>query len=162
MLQAIRHRARGWVAWVIIILISIPFALFGIQEYFGVSSDPVVAVVEGTDIKQSELERRLRDFRETMRRLLGENYRADLLDVIRLSQRVLETIVDEKALQQATTDWNMQPTDAQVRELIQSIPAFQLEGAFNAGLYRTSLRNQGVTSAFFEQQVRQDIVLRQF
>ncbi len=162
MLQAIRHRARGWVAWVIIILISIPFALFGIQEYFGVSSDPVVAVVEGTDIKQSELERRLRDFRETMRRLLGENYRADLFDDNRLSQRVLETMVDEKALQQATTDWNMQPTDAQVRELIQSIPAFQLEGAFNAGLYRTSLRNQGVTSAFFEQQVRQDIVLRQF
>ncbi|MEM6405250.1 MAG: SurA N-terminal domain-containing protein [Pseudomonadota bacterium] len=162
MLQAIRHRARGWVAWVIVILISIPFALFGIQEYFGVSSDPVVAVVEGTDIKQSELERRLRDFRETMRRLLGENYRADLFDDNRLSQRVLETMVDEKALQQATADWNMQPTDAQVRELIQSIPAFQLEGAFNAGLYRTSLRNQGVTSAFFEQQVRQDIVLRQF
>ncbi len=162
MLQTIRRRARGWIAWVIVLLISIPFALFGIQEYFGVSADPVVAVVEGTDIKQSELERRLRDFRATMRRVLGDNYRADLFDEARLSQQVLDTMVDEKVLQQAVADWNMQPTDAQVRELIQSIPAFQREGTFDAALYRTALRNQGVTSAFFEQQVRLDIVLRQF
>jgi peptidyl-prolyl cis-trans isomerase D len=162
MLQAIRNRARGWVAWVIVILISIPFALFGIQEYFGVSADPVVAVVEGTDIKQSELDRRLRDFRESMRRALGPNYRADLFDETRLKLNVLEGMVDEKVLQQATTDWNMQPTDAQVRQLIQGISAFQREGAFDAALYRTALRNQGVTSSFFEQQVRQDIVLRQF
>ncbi len=162
MLQAIRNRAQGWVAWLIVILISIPFALFGIQEYFGVSADPVVAVVEGTDIKQSELDRRLRDFRESMRRVLGENYQADLFDETRLKPRVLQAMVDEKVLQQATTDWNMQPTDAQVRQLIQEIPAFQREGVFDAALYRTALRNQGVTSSFFEQQVRQDIVLRQF
>ncbi len=162
MLQAIRQRARGWVAWVIVLLISIPFALFGIQEYFGVSADPVVAVVEGTEIKRSELERRLRDFRATMRRVLGDNYRAELFDEARLTQQVLDTMVDEKALQQAMADWNMQPTDAQVRTLIQSIPAFQREGTFDAALYRTALRQQGVTSAFFEQQVRQDIVLRQF
>jgi peptidyl-prolyl cis-trans isomerase D len=31
MLQAIREKAQGWIAWAIVILISIPFALWGIQ-----------------------------------------------------------------------------------------------------------------------------------
>lgn len=160
MLQAIRQRARGWVAWVIVLLISIPFALFGIQEYFGVSADPVVAVVDGTDIRQSELERRLRDFRATMRRMLGDN--PTLFDDASLHRRVLDGMIDEQVLRQAVADWNMQPTDRQIRELIRSIPAFQHEGVFDAALYRTALARQGMTSAFFEQQVRQDIVLRQF
>ena len=38
MLLAIRDKAHGWIAWVIVILISIPFALWGIQEYLGAVS----------------------------------------------------------------------------------------------------------------------------
>ena len=34
MLTQIRERATGWLAWVIVILITIPFALWGIQSYF--------------------------------------------------------------------------------------------------------------------------------
>jgi hypothetical protein len=33
MLQSIRERAQGWIAWIIVGLIIITFALFGIQEY---------------------------------------------------------------------------------------------------------------------------------
>ena len=34
MLQEIRERAQGWIAWFIVILISVPFALWGISSYF--------------------------------------------------------------------------------------------------------------------------------
>jgi peptidyl-prolyl cis-trans isomerase D len=52
MLQEIRERAQGWVAWAIIILISIPFAFWGIDSYFGGGAEPVVASVNGTDITE--------------------------------------------------------------------------------------------------------------
>ena len=34
MLGAIRKKSKGWVAYLIVGLISVPFALFGIQEYY--------------------------------------------------------------------------------------------------------------------------------
>ena len=67
MLMSIREKAQGWIAWVIVILISIPFALFGIQEYLGADSDPVVAEVSGVDIKRSQLDEQLRELRQNMR-----------------------------------------------------------------------------------------------
>ena len=50
MLQTIRERAQGWIAWLIVILISIPFALWGIQSYLGVGGEPIAATVNGIDV----------------------------------------------------------------------------------------------------------------
>ena len=50
MLMQIRERASGIVAYIIVILISIPFALWGIQEYLGGGSDQIVAEVGDTEI----------------------------------------------------------------------------------------------------------------
>ncbi|MFL2508116.1 MAG: SurA N-terminal domain-containing protein [Candidatus Pseudothioglobus sp.] len=33
MLGAIRNKSKGWVAYLIVGLITVPFALFGIQDY---------------------------------------------------------------------------------------------------------------------------------
>ncbi|RKZ36213.1 MAG: hypothetical protein DRQ37_04640, partial [Gammaproteobacteria bacterium] len=50
MMQAIREQATGWIAWVIVILISIPFALWGIQEYVNPNPNVPVAEVNGQEI----------------------------------------------------------------------------------------------------------------
>ena len=46
LLQSIRDRATGWIAWVIVIFISIPFALWGINEYFSASSRWVLVAIK--------------------------------------------------------------------------------------------------------------------
>ena len=131
MLQAIRDKAQGWIAWAIVILITIPFALFGIQEYLGVSSDPVVAEVGGADIKESDLDRRIRDFRESMRATLGDAYRQELFEGEAFRQQVLQRLIEESALRQSGEDWNMRASDVQVAGFIRSIPAFQNNGVFD-------------------------------
>ena len=50
MLGAIRRKSKGWVAYLIIGLIVIPFALFGIQDYVSGSSNNSIASVDGEDI----------------------------------------------------------------------------------------------------------------
>ena len=56
MLMTIRDKAQGWIAWAIVILISIPFALWGIQEYLGVGSEPLIAKVNDREITEREVE----------------------------------------------------------------------------------------------------------
>jgi len=161
MLQAIKDKAQGWIAWAIVILISIPFALFGIQEYLGSSADPVIAEVEGVEIKESELERGMRDFRETMRINLGNAYRQELFEGDAFRQQILDRMINEALMRETASDWNMRGSDAQVRGYIQSIPGFQNQGRFDKALYEAAVRNRGMSNAGFEDLVRQELVLRQ-
>ena len=54
MLQNIRDRATGWIAYVIVIGISIPFALWGIDQYF-TGGNIIVAEVNDTKISAEKL-----------------------------------------------------------------------------------------------------------
>ena len=161
MLQAIREKAQGWIAWAIVILISIPFALWGIQEYLGVGSEPTVAVVDGDDITQRMLDERTRDFRESVRQSLGGNYSPELFEDARIKSQVLDAMVQEMLLTNNARDWNMRTSDVQARGFIAAIPAFQREGQFDQQMYDSAVRNRGMSRAGFEQRVRQELVLEQ-
>ncbi len=161
MLQAIREKAQGWIAWAIVILISIPFALFGIQEYLSVSSNPVVAEVDGTEITTRQLEERVRDFRENLRRQLGEAFDSEMFSDKVLKPRVLQAMIDETVLRQAAEDWNMRVSDRQVAAYIQSLPGLQNQGKFDMGLYEATVRSRGLTKAGFEALVRQEMIRSQ-
>lgn len=161
MLQAIREKAQGWIAWAIVILISIPFALWGIQEYLGVGGEPEVAKVEGDPITERMLDKRVRDFRERMRNQLGEAYRADLFQDSTLKKQVLNAMIDEMVLLGNARDWNLRTSDMQAYNFIAAIPAFQRNGQFDQQIYEAAVRNQGMTRAGFEQSVRQDMAVAQ-
>jgi peptidyl-prolyl cis-trans isomerase D len=161
MLQAIRDKAQGWIAWAIVILISIPFALWGIQEYLGVGGEREVAVINGDPITERTLQDRVRSAREAMRASLGDAYRADLFDDASLRRRALDALIEEKVLIDEALDWNMRIGDAQARVIIASIPAFQRNGRFDPLAYETSVRNQGLSRAGFEQLIRQELLLSQ-
>jgi peptidyl-prolyl cis-trans isomerase D len=59
MLQSISDGIRNskWLGWVIVSVITVPFALWGIGSYLGVGEDPYVAKVNGVEISAREYER---------------------------------------------------------------------------------------------------------
>ena len=157
MLQAIREKAQGWIAWAIVILISIPFALFGIQQYLGVDSNPPVAKVNGDKITTQQLDQRVRDFRQNMRRVLGDAFSPEMFADAELKPKVLQRMIDEVVLRQAADDWNMRISNEELAAYIRSIPQLQSNGHFDQGLYEATVRNQGLTEAGFESLVRSDL-----
>lgn len=162
MLQSIRDKAQGWIAWAIILLISVPFALWGIGEYFGGGAEPVVAKVNGEEITDYDLNQRARSARENLRLQLGESYRPEFFPEQTLRRQVLEQIINEHVLFQAASDLGMRVSDESVIRYIQSQRAFQVDGRFDVVTYENALRNRGLSKAAFEQIVRQDLLLRQF
>ena len=161
MLQEIRERAQGWVAWFIVILISVPFALWGIQSYLGGGSEPVVASVNGYEITEREFEFGYRNFRQTLRQQLGNNYRPELIDEARLRAEVLDSMIREQLILQASEQVGLGAGQDLVRETIRNIPAFQVNGVFNRDAYSAGVRSRGLTPAGFEAQVRESIVSSQ-
>ncbi|QVL48525.1 MAG: SurA N-terminal domain-containing protein [Thiocapsa sp.] len=158
MLQAIRERAQGWLAWVIVGLISIPFALWGIQSYLGVGGEPVVATVNGVDITDRDLSRRAQQARIELRERLGAAYDPALFEEGRLRAEVLDDMIRQTLLLDASNRIGMRVSDEEVRIQILSEPAFQRDGRFDRESYERLLRLQGLSPAQFEEQLRQQLI----
>ena len=161
MLQAIRERAQGWIAWVIVILISIPFALWGIQSYIGGGAESIVASVNGEDITERELNRRFQDFRNELRERLGGAYRPELFDDAKLRQEVLEDMIRNNLILHASINMGLHAGDQQVRAAILAVPAFRRDGNFDKESYERTLRYQGLSPEEFERRVRGSLMTSQ-
>ncbi|OQX42130.1 MAG: peptidylprolyl isomerase, partial [Candidatus Sedimenticola endophacoides] len=160
MLQSIRERAQGVIAWIIVGLITIPFALFGINEYLGGGSEAIVATVNGHDITEREFDIGYREFRQQLRERMGKEYRPDLLDEAALRREVLDSMIQNTLVAQRTRDFGLRIGDDLVRQTILGVPSFKVDGQFDQQAYERGVRRQGLTPAGFEEQVRQGIVSR--
>ncbi|MEA3276463.1 MAG: SurA N-terminal domain-containing protein [Pseudomonadota bacterium] len=158
MLQTIRERAQGWIAWAIVILISIPFALWGIQSYLGVGSEPVIATVNGIDITERELDYRYRDVRARLREQLGAAYRPELFDDKKMRAEVLDQMIQENVLLYASEDLGLRASNQELQTAIVSNPAFQREGHFDNATYERMLELQGTRPVQYEDSLRRRIV----
>ncbi|MFC1602655.1 SurA N-terminal domain-containing protein [Pseudomonadota bacterium] len=161
MLQSIRDKAQGWFAWAIVILISVPFALWGIQEYLGVGAEPVMASVNDRDIKEREFENTYQRFRASLRQQLGDAYRADLFEESRLRDDVLQSMVRDELISQAADRMGLRISDVQVRSAIAGISAFQTNGQFDTAAYERVLRQQNYSTQEFQEQIRQALLIEQ-
>lgn len=157
MLEFIRKRATGWVAWGIVILISVPFALWGINQYFTPVSDLSVAKVNGTEIELREFQQAVQDQRARLRQMLGPEL-ADSIDDVLVRQQTLDRLIGEQLLLQAAAESGMRVGDAQLAIEIQSQQIFRSDGRFSPERYQNFLRQQGYSPGGFEQMMRQGLI----
>jgi peptidyl-prolyl cis-trans isomerase D len=153
MLQEIREKAQGWFAWAIVVLISIPFALWGIQEYLGVGKDVVVAEVNGQEIKERDLD------------LLAHRARSDGNDSERsqLDRRkeVLDAMVVEMLVVQAADAMKLRAGDDTIDATIHSLPGMMRNGRFDDVAYQQELGRQGLSDRAFRERVQRFLVIDQ-
>ncbi len=154
MLTAIRERATGWIAWVIVILLVIPFALWGISSYFEGGGELSVAKVNGEDISTYTYQNDLSLQTQTLSQRLGANFDPQLLETLGIRERVLENLIDNRVLAQYTSENNYRLSDEQLSTLIQQQPAFQVDGKFNLQQYEAILAANQFTPQGFEQYQR--------
>lgn len=160
MLEAIRQHAKGWLAKVILGLIAITFALFGVDSYMkGDRSAGVAAEVGEGRITTEELRREIQVQTERMREALGPSFDPAIAETADFRKQVLDSLVERKALLQEAHKLGMMAPDAYVASILAQIPAFQQDGAFSQQRYETVLRQNGRTPAQFEGELQQAFML---
>ncbi|MES9990629.1 MAG: SurA N-terminal domain-containing protein [Candidatus Thiodiazotropha sp.] len=161
MLQEIRDRAQGWIAWAIVILISIPFALWGIQSYLGVGAESVAATVNDFEITERTLDSQYQRFRQQMREQLGAAYRPELFDDAKMREEVLNRLIRDEVLHQASDRMGLRAGSRMIQSAILSMSIFQKDGRYDQQTYERALRLQGLSPAGFEERVRSSLVAEQ-
>lgn len=160
MLEAIRRHAKGWLAKVILALIAVTFALFGVDSYMkGDSSGGVVAEVGEAGISRAELTREIQAQTDRMRETLGPAFDPALSETADFRKQVLDSMIERKALLLEAQKLKFLAPDAYLASVLGQIPAFQQDGAFSQLRYEAILRQNDRTPAQFENELRQAFML---
>ncbi len=163
MLEVIRSAAKTWIAKVILVLILIPFALWGVESYIRPSSGTnTVAKVGGEKISGQEYDNAIRTQLEQLRQRFGNQIDATIMDSPEMRKGVLDQLLDQRVLDKTTQGSAMALSDQRLRELIVTNPNFMDKGQFSPALYERILKAQGYTASGFEATMRKDTERQQF
>ena len=179
MLQSLRDKTSGWIATVILGLLVVPFAFFGMEQYLFQRNETFAAKIEAPpawwltapsfwpvtmlwqrdEISVEDFRAAFERSRQQTRQQQGEAFDPRVFESVDNKRKVLDTLVDQHVLAMTATRAGIAVSDTQVRREIEKIPAFQVDGKFNPQRYQLALASQAPsrTPRQFEQEVRDSL-----
>lgn len=154
MLQDIRDRSRGWLAYVIVGVIAVPLVLFGVYNYFTTSSEGPVAEVGDQEIFAQQVSNAYQRQVSRLRQMLGENFDPAMLDEQNMRRRALEQLIDQAVLANYAREEGLRISDDTLGELIRGQQVFHQNGEFSRERYRTVLAENRLTPSGYERELR--------
>lgn len=169
MLQTIRDKSSGWLAIVVLGLIILTMAFFGVESYFAPKVETYTARIEGPakflgfggqhkDIEQNEFRRRFDQLRAEQRSQQGDAFDALKFESAENKRTLLDRMIDEEIAMLSAQRDGISASKAEVQKAILEIDAFKVDGTFSADQYRLALQSQGYTTASFEQLVSNGLI----
>jgi peptidyl-prolyl cis-trans isomerase D len=159
MLDSIRSVAQGWVGKALLALITIPFALFGIDSYLNQAGNNVaIAEFGGNSVSHQEFTNALQEFRD---RLQSEKVDPAQLDSPEVKALVLDKLINKQLLNEEIKRANFAISDVQLATYITGMPDFQKDGKFSQELYDQVLQQNSLSPSRFEAGMRADLLAQQ-
>lgn len=171
MLQAIRDKTSGWFATILLGMIIVTMAFFGINDYMARSVDDYVARVEGPrkfygllggqirDIEVRDFAERFDRARQAERREKGKDFDALAFESKANKRKVLDQLIDEALLALAAERGGVVAGKAAVQQRILDEPGFHgADGKFDKNQYKLVLQSMNLTPQRYEELVRNDVV----
>ncbi len=161
MLQSIRDKTSGWIAYLIVFLISVPFALWGVNSYLGGGEVPPAAVVNGQEITIQDLDSAYASYRRRLTQMFGGTIPEAFGNESLMKEQVLSQMVEEFALRSYVEKNNYRISDRRLNQVIRSMDTFHTEGEFDAEIYQRQVASLGYTTAGFESELRRTQAMQQ-
>ncbi len=161
-LQTIREKLTGILAGVFFAVLIIPFAFVGVNSYFTSDAVNSVAVVNEQEITLNDFNQSFQNYRRRMQSIMGANFDAEQFDQAIVRREHLDTMIDQELLAQLSIEAGLSVANDRLAMAIRDIPAFQVDGVFNADVYQSRLLAQGRTPKQFENDMRTQMIMGQF
>lgn len=160
MLETFREHSKGWLAKLILALITVPFALWGIDSYLqDAGSNVAVAEVDGQKVTAQEYGTALQNLRY---RLQSEG-KVDLavLDDPEVKQSLLDELIQQRLLAAEVSNAKFTMADESLSKFILELPEFQKDGKFSQERYDAVLTQNRMSPSQFESRMRGELLTQQ-
>lgn len=165
MLDFVRNNRRLMLL-LLLVLVFPSFVFFGVESYSRfMDSSHDAAKVDGRAITVQEVDNVVRDQTERMRQMLGNNYDPRMFEGAAARQSVLDQLILQRVVADATAKKNLTVSNEQLRQAIEAIPAIaQLrgpDGKFDDKAYIQLLAQQGMTPEQLDARMRFELATQQ-
>jgi peptidyl-prolyl cis-trans isomerase D len=161
MLQDIRQHTQGTAAKIIIGMIVISFAFFGIQSILVSGGDNEIADVNGELIYPQQLQQALDTQKRRLISMMGDQFDPAMLDDERLAPQALESLVSRILLMQSALALKLVISENDIGAVVAGMEQFQIDGKFSPAVYKSVLSSAGYTPSYFKQSLSEDMLLSQ-
>ncbi|MAZ70297.1 SurA N-terminal domain-containing protein [Porticoccus sp.] len=162
MLQDFRDNLKGSAKIVLVAIIIVPFALFGVDAIFlSGSSVEEVASVNGETITELRLQQSVALQKQQILNRY-EDLDPSMINDEQLRGPVMQQLIRQKAVELAAREQGMAIDDKMIYRLLLEVPDFQVEGKFDAQRYEFVLRQMGYTPNSYNKLLRADMLNSQF
>ncbi len=161
MLQNIRDKSTGWIAYVIVIGISIPFALWGIDQYF-TGGNLIVAEVNETKISSERLRNEYQDRLQEMNNIISKDQNESDLQKKIIKRTVLDELIDSVLVKDFVNRNHFQISENNLVNDIKNTKIFHTEKKFNPKRYQRLLESKGIKISDYEKIRRSELMTLQF
>lgn len=154
-------RTNQKVVQVVLAILLLPFAFFGVDSYIrdsGSAGD--VATVGKGKISLGEFQQALREQQDRLRPTLGGRDPA-MLNSPELRNAVLDNLIQRQLLIQYANEAHLAVSNEQLGRFIASAPSLQVDGKFSPERYEAVVAAQGMSKPMFEARLRQDLAMQQ-
>ena len=152
----------GVVGWIILGILFVAFAFFGLNSYLQSSAANYAATVNDQEISLQRHQRAYQQLRTRMADMLGENFDPAQLNEDILKANALQQLINEELVLQAADAEGFAASNQLVAASINAISAFKKDGVFSKQRYERMLANQGIRPAEFEYNLKQEIIANQY
>lgn len=154
MLQGFRAGSRNLVTQIVLFilmgLLIISFAFWGIGDVFRGFGAQTVAKIGATEIRIDHYRRAFNDRLQEIGRQINRPFTPDQARALGIDRQVLSELIAEAALDEKTKSLGLAVTDQIVRDRVMAFPGFKgPDGNFDPIRYQMLLRNNNYTEATF-------------
>ncbi|MFT8210688.1 MAG: peptidylprolyl isomerase [Symbiopectobacterium sp.] len=160
MMDNLRAAANNVVLKIILGLIVASFVLTGVGDYLIGGSNDYAAKVNGQEIGRAQFEQVVQNERSRMQEQLGENFSV-LAGNDGYMQQMLSQLIDEALIDQYARKLGLNISDAQIKQAIFAVPAFQTNNQFDNEKYLDQVRRLGLTPDRYAELLRKQLVTQQ-
>jgi len=164
MLAAIRAFAKSWVAAILIGLLIVSFAVFGLSDVFKQGFRNSVITAGSRSVSGPEFRQEFDTYRKQAEQQYGQPITNEQAAEAGLDRRLLDEIATREAFAEAMQKAGVRPSDTVVAGELRKIPAFfdSVSGRFDKARYQERLSEVGLTDKTFHARPTDDIAANHF
>lgn len=148
MLQTMRNNAQGIIAKIIVGFIIVVFALWGVESIVNLGGgEKPVATVGDYEISRVEVQQKVAEQKNQLRRQFGDQYDEGLFNDKFLEQSAVEQLINEKVAQTQADKLDLYAAKGIVDQMIVNTPSFQTAGEYDPEQFKLVLRMNGYSVA---------------
>ena len=165
MMSLFRRFAKSWVAGVLMVLLIVSFAIWGISDAFHRRISNAVVKAGSRQISPAEFKKAFDDdLKQLAQQNGGQAISAQDAVAQGFDRQVLQSLADRESFIEMIRREGLRATDRLFAKQLHNFPAFfnPVTGQFDEQTYQRRLADAGYTPAMFERELRDQMVADQF